>query len=153
MASGPPPGERLPYFELPDSRGGTSGPQRYRGRRILVLAFVADGACAPCLDLLRQFKDTYADLAEEEAEVLAVARLDQPRARRLAEELRLPFPVLADPQGAAHARYGAKDLAVYVADRYGEVQERWLTNGDRSALPSQKDVFERVRFIALQCPE
>lgn len=151
-AAGPVSGSRLPYFELADSRGGTTTPWRYRGRRILVLAFVGDGACVPCRELLVQFRDCYRDYADEEAEVLAVARVEAEAARRLAEELRLPFVVAADAGGDAHARYGAGSVAVYVADRYGEVQERWLV-GDGGPLPSQREIFARVQFIALQCPE
>jgi len=148
----PRPGESLPFFDLPSTHGEKLSPWRYKGRRNVVLVFANDGNCADCERLLREFAARYFDYAVEEAEVLGIVTLAPAAARELAERLHLPFPLLSDGDGAVHRRYSAGRPAVFVADRYGEIYERW-GGGAEEPLPAQEDVLDRLRFIEIQCPE
>ncbi len=159
VAAGPRAGEMLPYFELPSARGEPIGPRRYKGRRNLVLVFLHNDDCDLCRDILGSFAEHYGEYVEEEAEVLGIVAAGQRAARQLAEQMKLPFPLLADEDGSVHRDYGAvatpttSGLAVYVADRYGEVQARWFDDIQHHRLPPHAEVLENLRFIGIQCPE
>ncbi len=155
---GPRPGEALPYFELPGSQNGPLSPWRFKGRRNLVLVFTGDDECEPCRQLLRGFAQRYRDFVAEEAEVLGVVPVSRSRAQQMAQTLGLPFPLLADEDGSVRLRYGAQgggDLVgvVYVADRFGELHERWLVEPGQPSLPVADEALARLRFLEIQCPE
>ena len=155
-ALGPRPGEMLPYFELPSTADGALSSRRFKGRSNLVLIFARDDGCEPCERMLRGFAERYGEFVAEEAEVLGLIVGTQAEARRLAARLHLPFPLLADADGAVHAAYGAGDageVVVYVADRYGEVHRRWSVEGRQGPLPVPLEALETLRFIEIQCPE
>ncbi|MDA8218873.1 MAG: redoxin domain-containing protein [Dehalococcoidales bacterium] len=159
VPAGPRPGAMLPYFKLPSAQGKMIDPVQYKQRRNLLLVFVHDQACDACRNVLRAFAQHYDYYKEEEAEVLAIAAVSQEEARRMVDDLALPFPVLADEDGAVHRLYGAvaseatPGAAVYLADRFGEIRERWLAGKTEHTLPAQEDVLEYLRFIGYQCPE
>jgi peroxiredoxin len=152
----------VPHFELVDARvpdGEAVAPRRYRGRRQLVLVFAHNPGCRQCQDLLSALAARHDDYAEEEAVVLAIVPLPVDEAAGLARDLALPFPVLADSDGSAHARFGALlpgggyGSDVYVTDRYGEVQARWLAGEGHEDLPNPEQIAEYLRFASIQCPE
>ena len=155
----PNPGDMLPGFTLPGGRGEPIGPGQYKGRRNLVLIFVHGGGCDLCRDLLTKFAERYSDYQAEEAEVLAVAPVTPTEAASLANELQLPFPLLADADGAVHRRYGAisgpaeAGPAVFAADRYGEIQQRWRLDDSHLGLPGHDALVDELRFLGIQCPE
>ncbi len=157
ISRGPQPGEVLPYFELPSSQAEAVSPWRYKGRRNLVLVFTRDGDCEPCRKLLDSFGQRYGELVAEEAEVLGIVPLSQPQTRQLAQALGLPFPLLADEDGSVRLRYGAPNdrLAgfVYVADRFGELQERWPVEPEQSPQRAVDEALACLRFVEIQCPE
>lgn len=147
---GPLPGEMLPDFALPSSRRAPLGPRAYKRRRNLVLAFVQAEDGDRCGKWLRRLAERQAELAEEDAEVLVV--VEGPIERL--EALALPFPLLADESGAVHARYGARGRsAVFIADRYGEIRERWVISDGPGRLPSPDEVIAWLRLIEIECPE
>lgn len=149
----------LPLFQLPSSRRDLMGPLQFKSRRSLLLVFVHDGGCDLCRNLLLGLAEHYPDYQAEEAELLAVAPVQPAEAERLATDLNLPFPVLADADGVIHRRYGAVALArlsgvaIFLADRYGEVQQRWLAEDGHTALPGLGALVDDLRFLGIQCPE
>lgn len=151
-------GALLPRFELTSAGGGVLGPARYKGRRNLVLYFADSLACPECRRALRDFADRCDELREQEAEVLVVAPADQDRALQDRSALGLPFPVLADPDLAAHGLYGALTAdgraaaAVFVADRWGEIFERSAGTPDHQVLGAD-EVLSWLGHIEMQCPE
>ncbi len=159
VADAPRPGEMLPSFDLPSSKGGTTGPRQFKSKRNLLLVFVHDGGCNLCRDLLLNVAEHYEAYREEEAEVLAVATMPESGVADLARALDLPFPLLADADGAVHHRYGAvaaaglSGVAIYLADRYGEIQQRWLAQEGHLGLPGLDSLVDDFRFIGIQCPE
>lgn len=143
----------LPSFRLPSTRGPVA-PADYRGRRNLIVLFLAAG-CADCRDLLHSVAERYREYGELDAEVLAVLAGGLSQAGAIAADLRLPFPVLADADGAIRAAcLGEEDsyhLAVFVADRWGEVY--WRRHGGDHAAIDQDELLGWLWFINLQCPE
>jgi peroxiredoxin len=133
-------------------------PSDYRQRRNLVLAFLGHPAELRALPLLHELQEHYPSFQAATAEVLAVLRGPAEEAEALREGLRLPFPVLADPEGRAHRAYGATDAgggprpAVFVADRFGEVYFAQRT-AERASHPTARDLLGWVDYIELQCPE
>lgn len=155
-------GDMVPYFGLPDARSATGDevtPWRYKGRRQMVLLFLHNGGCGSCDSLIADFAGHNDEYRAEEAEVLAVVPLPLAEARQLADRLSPPFPVLADEDCAVHSRFGAKTAsgecggAVYVTDRFGEVQMSWLAAEGHRGLPGHEEILSYLRFTNLECPE
>lgn len=153
----------LPDFELPSSGGKPVAPADFRNRRNLVLAFVGEyssehspsSSHSLLLDLARH----YAEIVQENAEVLAIVRGTTAQAAHLRERYDLPYPVLADEDGRAHRAYGAVTLdgratseAVYVAGRFGKVYLDSRAT-DTPSLPMWHGILGALRYIEAQCPE
>ncbi len=126
-------------------------PSDYRQRRNLVLVFLGEPADRSSLPVLRDLAGHYAAFQSATAEVLVVVRGPAGDADALRRRLRLPFPVLADPAGAAHQVFGARP-AVFVADRFGEIYHAERLTG-RADHPAARELLEWLDYIEMQCPE
>jgi peroxiredoxin len=154
----PKPGERLPAFTLQSSAGRRIALYDYRGRRNLALALVGKPADEAARAFLTDLAAHHSDFAEEEAEVLAVVWGSVAEAEWIKSNEALPFPVLADEEGAVHHAFGvlASDgdpvAAIYIADRFGEIFAAYRI-GAGQPFPRGEEILEWLRFIGLQCPE
>lgn len=149
------PGARVPAFSLPGPQGRTYRRSDFRGRRNLALVFVRDAGCGPCQAALREFAAQHREYVERHVQVLAVVPGPPEQAARLQERLGLPYPVLADPEGAAWRAYlgpaaRQAEAAVFCTDRYGVLQEQAIRD-DALALPSQRDFLAWFDYIEVQC--
>ena len=54
------------------------------------------------------FRDQYSEFAGADAQVLGVSMDDLETQKKFQESLKTPFPLLADPKGAAAEAYGVK---------------------------------------------
>lgn len=145
----PQPGERAPDFELP----GTDGLVRLSealARGPVVLTFYQEDGTPACRSQLAAFRDDYDVVRELGASVLAVSVDPLAAHKAFAEQLRPPFPLLADEGGAVARAYGVYDpeqrrarRAVFVIDRDGTVRLSipWYN-------PASADQYEQV-FRAL----
>lgn len=145
MAAQPQVREMVPDFVLESSEGRSIRVSDFRGHRDLVLVFLDkqhDGFAMQFLQALSAKKD---ELESEETVVLVLVWGDAARAKVVRAEKQIPFPVLADADGAVHERYCA---SVVLTDRYGEIyslhRDRW---------PSVEDLMTSVRHINAECPE
>lgn len=66
-------------------------------------------------------RDHHAEVRQRGAEILAIAPHDLAEARRLVEELKLPFPVLADPQRRVFQAYDVPSRLWSLGQRPGTV--------------------------------
>ncbi len=154
----PKPGERLPDFALQSSDGRRIALYDYRGRRNLVLALVGRPIGDTARALLADWAAHYSGFAEEEAEIVAVIWGSAGEAEQVKRRHALPFPILADEDGAVHgalggcASDGTPGAAIYIADRFGEIFAAYRIDAGRS-FPSVEEMLEWLRFIGLQCPE
>ena len=152
----PSKGRQLRDFELTSALGAQIQLSDYRGRSNLVLIFADDQQST--MTLLSDMASQYAQIKNEEAEVLAVVQLARERAAETKQRLKLPYPVLADKDGRIHREVGAVSpqgnvaAAVYVTDRFGEVFGLYRTR-DGQALPNVAEILSWLEFVNSQCPE
>lgn len=74
------------------------------------------------------FRDKIADFGAAGAQVLGISMDDLETQKRFAESLKLPFPLLADPEGSVARAYGVAGLGyanrvTFVIDKGGKVLE------------------------------
>ncbi|MGB9870211.1 MAG: redoxin domain-containing protein [Anaerolineae bacterium] len=146
-----------PTFRLESSRREPVAFSDYRGRRNLVVLFLPGLDCPGCRTVLENFADRYSAYRERAAEVLAV--ISGPGAPSALEET-YPFPLLADPDGAARQAYGAllptpvpdHQSIVFILDRYRAPYIAW-TGPDPGNPALQDEFLDWLDFIEFQCPE
>jgi thioredoxin-dependent peroxiredoxin len=90
-----------PTFEL-DSSAGRVRLDQYRGRKTVVF-FMREFNCMMCLGHVRELKRLAA--SNPDTQFLVVGGGSVAHARQLAERYKLSFPVIADPERIAYARY------------------------------------------------
>lgn len=152
----PSKGHRLHEFELVSALGRTIHLSDYRGRANLVL--IISDARPETAKLMSDTASQYADIRNEEAEVLAIMHMSRKQAAEAKERLKLPYPVLADEDSRIHRELGGVDsqgrasAAVYVTDRFGEVFGVYRTSGGQ-LVPSIADILNWLEFVNAQCPE
>jgi len=146
-------GEVLPDISMTSLTGERVRISEYRGRRALVLLMLGEPWNAALVELLRALAERYAEVRQEEAEVLATVPGPPETVEELARTRSFPFPLLADEDRRAHRLYGVlENGAVFVADRYGEIYFIGKVE-EGSAPPSVEDILSWVRFTEAQCPE
>lgn len=154
--AGPPlEGALLPSFQLPAAGGDVVRLRAYRGKRRLLLFFLHGVCCAACGDLLSGALERYDVIAEAGGETLAILADTMGEAARLKASLALPFPVLADSDGAVFQRYAlrpAEDAAVALTDRYGAPRV-WQTAppSHAPALPPLADLIAELNYLSITC--
>lgn len=152
----PSKGHRMHDFVLMSAVGGSIQLSDYRGRANLVL-ILADGR-PETTKLLADVGDHYAEMKDENAEVLAIVRAAPKQAARIKQQLKLPYPVLADEDGRVLRQLGGIDsdsrdsTAAYVTDRFGEVFGAYRSR-DGQPLPALADILNWLEFVNSQCPE
>lgn len=151
------PGRLIPAFRLmAANRPEEIGPWNYKQRRNLAIFFFHSAECQRCVDLLREMAANYNEYQRLETEALAIAPDGIDRLRRLAQELALPFPVLADDESKVRDRYmemtGQSEAAVVVADRWGAIFACQIAGREHN-LPAEVGIREWLEFIELQCEE
>ncbi len=154
----PTKGRLIRDFTLPSALGQPISLSDYRGCSNLVLVLAGGGAGDSDLEILTEVATNYAQLREEQAEVLAILQCDRERAARIAHQMSLPFPLLVDEDGrfyraaGAEDRYGHPATAIYVADVFGEVFAVYRTI-EGQTMPSAQEIVKWLSFINRQCPE
>jgi peroxiredoxin len=149
------PGYFMPEFTLYDSRGQLTQSFVYRGHKSLVVVLVGAGQDQATGSFLQALCRWYPQLAMNVAEVLVILRGDVDRARTTREGERLPFPVLADPDGSLHRACSAEDAQgkmhpmAFVVDRWGEIESVYRRDG--GGLPTPQELNERLAVLAVQC--
>jgi len=151
------PGQIIPAFSLTAAnRREQIGPWDYKQRRNLAIFFLHSAECHKCGELLREMAANYCEYQRLETEALAIAPDEIDRLRRLARELDLPFPVLADDEGKVRDRYlkssRQSEAAVVVVDRWGAIFACQVS-GHGHDLPAEAGIREWLEFIELQCEE
>jgi len=102
----PQPGQAAPDFNLPDQIGKLHQLADYRGKW-LVLYFYPKNDTPGCTKQACAFRDDIFILRKLGAEVVGVSVDDTASHAEFAKKYSLPFPLLADQQGAVAERYGS----------------------------------------------
>jgi len=150
-------GEVIPAFSLPGADGMPHSPWDYKQREHLILLLLTSARTSEAQEVLREFKQRYRSLREEECAVLVLTADTVVTHLRTQEELQLPFTLLADPQGQVIARYTFWDAAtrttrpsIVLANRYGAFYAQWMAEHE-AELPSIDVLLEDLQYMNRLC--
>ncbi|MCX9158023.1 peroxiredoxin [Niveibacterium sp. 24ML] len=133
-AATPEVGKPAPEFRLPDQEGKPHALADYRGKW-LVLYFYPKNDTPGCTTEACNFRDGYGQIKAMGAQVLGVSVDDTASHLAFAKKYSLPFPLLADADGAVAERYGAlTNMALvkfakrqtFLIDPQGVLRQSWL---------------------------
>jgi thioredoxin-dependent peroxiredoxin len=102
----PAQGQPAPAFDLPDQTGKSHTLKQYAGRWV-VLYFYPKDDTPGCTQEACAFRDDLGKLTALGAQVIGVSVDDTASHAEFAAKYHLPFPLLADKNGAVATRYGA----------------------------------------------
>ena len=100
-------GSPAPEFELPDQVGQLHSLEDYRDQWV-VLYFYPKDETPGCTTQACEFRDNIFAFRKLNAQILGVSLDDVDSHKEFAENYDLPFPLLADTEGAAADLYGVK---------------------------------------------
>ena len=100
-------GSEAPEFELSDQHGQLHSLEDYRDQWV-VLYFYPKNGTPGCTTEACEFRDNIFAFRDMNAQVLGVSLDDVESHKSFAEEHGLPFPLLADIDGATSTAYGVK---------------------------------------------
>lgn len=149
-------GRIIPAFTLPGADGMPHSPWDYKQRENLIVLFVS-GKTDEGKGVLRSFAQHYPDLREETCSLLAVTPETVIANLQVQEELRLPFPLLANPQGDVIACYTQWDKSARIltpglvlTDRYGALYLQGFADKE-AELPSMTELLESLQYMNRLC--
>jgi peroxiredoxin Q/BCP len=138
----PRPGQAAPSFALPDQNGKTRNLDEFRGKP-LVLYFYPRDDTPGCAEQAMRFRDSMRGFEALGAAVCGVSVNSSESHAAFAVKYKLPFPLLADRNGAVSARYGSlRDFGffkfakrnTFLIDAAGNVAKVYLgVNAGRNA--------------------
>ncbi|MFA5862550.1 MAG: peroxiredoxin [Candidatus Thermoplasmatota archaeon] len=99
-------GDKVPPFDVRDSSGKTWSSASLSGRPFVVFFYPADESPG-CVKEACAFRDSWEEFEALHVSVLGVSRDDDASHSAFAQHRRLPFALLADPDGKLHAAFGA----------------------------------------------
>ncbi len=107
VAAQPVPGQPAPDFELADQHGRLHALEDYR-QRWVVLYFYPESGAPECTVEACAFRDAVDEFRQLNAQILGISLDSSDRQQAFAEHHRLPFPLLADRDGAVAIAYGVR---------------------------------------------
>lgn len=99
-------GQAAPDFALPDQTGKLQKLSDYHGKWLVIYFYPKDGS-PHCTTEACQYRDDISKIHALGAGVIGVSVDDQDSHAEFAKKHSLPFPLLADKEGAMAARYGS----------------------------------------------
>lgn len=99
------PGSEAPDFALLDQDGATVNLTDFRGGKV-VLFFYPAAMTPGCTTEACDFRDSLASLQGAGFEVVGISRDEPAKLKEFAERDGLTYPLLSDPDRAAHVAYG-----------------------------------------------
>jgi peroxiredoxin len=143
-------GSKAPGFRSRDVLGREINSEDLRGRTSQVLFFYRNSQCQTCREEMADLAEKYALISEHDGEVIAVSTDGIDPAKNLAVDLRLPYPVISDPDAGIIKLYGVYDdetatayPAIFLVDRNGIVRYRKKIEGLDDLVPAD-DIVDRL---------
>lgn len=99
-------GDVAPNFILSDQSSATIELARLKGKKV-VLYFYPKDMTPGCTLEACNFRDAWSELRAQNVEILGVSRDSVSRHKTFSKTFNLPFPLLADTDGAVAQAYGA----------------------------------------------
>jgi peroxiredoxin len=98
-------GSVAPDFRLPATNGQDIALSDFRGKTNVILFFIRETSCFQCRIHVNQLGRMYAQFKEAGAEILVILGEDVAKAHKYAEGIKLPFPILSDPNRDIYLLY------------------------------------------------
>ena len=150
-------GEIIPAFSLPGADGMPHSPWDYKQREHLLIVLLSKTNTSEARGILSELKQQNRVLREEECAVLVLTADAVIEQLRVQEDLQLPFPLLADPQGAVIAQYTHWEAqtrltmpSLVLANRYGALYAQWMAKQEAD-LPRVATVLEDLQYMNSLC--
>lgn len=100
------PGDKAPFFSLPDADGNKVSLADYKGRRVVVYFYPA--ASTPgCTKQACDFRDSLAELNGAGLDVIGISPDKPEKLAKFRDAEKLTFPLLSDPDRKVLTAYGA----------------------------------------------
>ena len=99
-------GSLTPDFELPDQDGKPFRIKQHLGNKNMVIFFYPKDETPGCTIEACTFRDAYEDFKEYHAEIIGISNDGTESHRRFADNHRLPFTLLSDPDGKVRNLFG-----------------------------------------------
>jgi len=118
-------GTDAPAFTAKDTNGNTVSLSNFAGKTV-VLYFYPKDDTSGCTKQACSFRDAYADYQGKDVIVLGVSKDDENSHQQFTQKYNLPFPLLADTDGAIIKAYdvdggGYAKRVTYVIDGTGKI--------------------------------
>jgi peroxiredoxin len=98
-------GSLAPNFNLLATNGQDISLSDFRGKSNVILFFIRETSCWQCRTHVTQLGKMYNDFKEAGAEVLVILGEGIEQAKAYADGIKLPFPILCDPDRAVYHLY------------------------------------------------
>ncbi len=110
-------GQIVAPFTLTDQRGEPCSLEQLLAKEWLLLYFYPADFTPLCTAQACMSRDHHAELAEAGVTLAGISRQNQDSKRRFASEHKLPFQLLADPDGSVQRAFGVLALGGFVTRR------------------------------------
>jgi peroxiredoxin Q/BCP len=143
------PGDTAPAFELPSQTGELVRLGDFRGRQNVVLYFYPKDNTPVCTREACAFRDSYEQFASKETAVIGVSSDSSASHEAFALKHNVPFPLLADVNGALQRAYGVGRVLGFMPSRVTFViDKKGVIRGVFSALfQAGKHVEEALQTL------
>lgn len=98
-------GSLAPDFKLPATNGQEIALTDFRGKANVIVFFIREYTCMQCRSHVSQLGKLYEQFKEAGAEIIVILGEGVEKARKYAEAIKLPFPILSDPDRAVYNLY------------------------------------------------
>lgn len=144
-------GHIVPEFRLRTVDGSTVQATDYKEKKSLVLLFF-DIHNSSDWAMLAEIKRRYPEIADANAEVLAISTGPIEELKDCVDSMKLPFPLLCDCDRETACTYCVSQAMIFAADRYGELKLQEAVSEDNidSVMNS---VVSTLELAELECPE
>jgi peroxiredoxin Q/BCP len=110
-------GDKAPDFTLPDTEGMPVTLSKLLEKGPVILAFYPKAFTPGCTRQNANFRDRYGEVEKKGAQVVGISVDDVATQKRFKEEMKLPYPLLSDKDGAVAKQYAGTMPLVGVASR------------------------------------
>ncbi|NLN79017.1 MAG: redoxin domain-containing protein [Armatimonadetes bacterium] len=144
-------GHTIPDFRLMSVEGAAISPTDYKGRKNLVIIFF-DAHSSSDLVMLSLVGRRYQEIADDNAEVLAISVGPIDELQTCAADFHFQFPLLSDMHSQAACSYCVVGSMIFVADKFGELKMQ--SDISEANIDEKLDkALSALELIELECPE
>jgi len=117
-------GGPAPGFRLQTSASEYVSLEDFRGKKNVVVYFYPKDFTKGCKAEACEFRDSYEEFKNLGAEVIEISLVNKESHRDFAEEHKLPFILLSDPDGSVRKSYGVKKTLGLIPGRVSFVIDK-----------------------------